>query len=525
MGGGVPEFKKWNPKKSSKFLYTKALQGFSKKIKFAHSWCFGVLPQVFHYFSSLYFFSTMTLRLNHCFTLAVLLASLSPAFAQDAVSVSDSSSSSTGSVIVPSSTSTQSTPSGLLVPGSSVTTTTDTTIYQSEAPSFMEGGDSFFLPGGYGYLPQSIATNEGVYARPPIDFSVTLQQGYNDNIYSVSGNNGVPVKGSWVTQAGVGLDVQLAQNRTLLALGMDVGGMYYCNKGSQAFSPTGHLDLSYAYKLTPRLQFSARVNGGYYSQPNLTLQNAPSVNAGDYFNLNNLFDLSYQWTPRFATDTTLGVNTQIFREGRSQGSNYVEGTVGESFRFTLTPRVIFVMEGRGSQIWYNDSLQDSTTEFALTGLDLTLSPRLSATFRVGATFRQFKMEGAPDATSPYFESALGYRYGRGSVVQWTNRFGFEESNSPTQRDQSYRTGLQVNHVLTPRLSVNAGVYYSHERLTDFFSSDKTDQDLITANCGLQFVVTRSITVYGNYTHSQVISDDSFSEYSRNEVYFGAAYHF
>lgn len=392
------------------------------------------------------------------------------------------------------------------------------------------GTSSFFFPGGYGYLPETIAPGVGSFGRSPAAFSFTLQQGYDDNIYSASGSSkeaGIPRKGSLITQASVGTDLLISANRTYLALGGDIGALFYWDKESGQVSPVGHLNLAYAYNFTPRLHLTSRINAGYYSQPDLSIPNAPTrPNAGDYFNLNSLFDLGYQWTPLFATSTTLGVNTQIYRESASHDLNYIEGLLGQSFRYKFAPRFTGVFEVRGSKIWYNSGIHDSTTESFLLGVDSQLTPRLNAAIRGGVSFRQFEFEDASDATSPHGEVVLGYRYGRGSIIQWSNRFGFEESTEYNHRYQAYRTSLAVNHALSARLSANLGVSYAYqmiETLSD--DSDDTFQHLVSGNIGLQYVVNQAFTVFGNYSHQQVVTDWSGGSYDRNQYWLGASYQF
>lgn len=392
------------------------------------------------------------------------------------------------------------------------------------------GTSSFFFPGGYGYLPETIAPGVGSFGRSPATFSFKLQQGYDDNIYSASSASrdaGIPRKGSFLTQASIGTDLLISANRTYLALGGEIGALYYWDKATGQVSPVGNLNLAYAYNFTPRLHLTSRINAGYYSQPDLSLPNAPTrPNAGDYFNLTSLFDLGYQWTPLFATSTTIGANTQLYRDSNSRDLNYVEGLVGQAFRYKFAPRFTGVFEVRGSKIWYNDSVRDSTTESFLLGIDSQLTPRLNAAIRGGVSLRQFELDGAKDAVSPYGELNLGYRYGRGSILQWSNRFGFEESTEANRRYQAYRTSLAVNHALSARLSANLGVSYAYQLIDNLTpGASSGHQHLISGNVGLQYVLSQAFTVYANYTRSQVVTDFEGGSYDRNQYWLGAAYQF
>ncbi len=454
----------------------------------------------------------MIYKLLSCSPLALLLAA-APLLAQEA---SDSGSSSGSGASYGYNAASE-------AADSTVTTVETTTL---GAPEESEA-TSFFFPGGYGYLPESISPGLDDYARPPIDFSLTIQQGYNDNIYSSSGDSDrAPKKGSATTQASAGINLLLKTPRAFFSLGGDAGALYYWDKEDKQVSPIGSLSSAFAYSLTPRLNLTARVNAGYYTQPNLTLPNAPTgFNSGDYFNLGSLFDVNYRWTPVFSTSTTFGVNTQVFQESYAEDSNYLESYVGQSFRYLFAPRFTGVAEVRFSDIGYHRSDRDSQTESVLAGFDWMMSSRLTSTFRGGVSFRQFELDGIDDAASPYVETGVGYRYGRGSMLQWTTRFGFEEPRDIYQKNQTFRTGLVVSQVLTPRINASLGVNYAYEKDEDTRLDHDYVQQLITGSARVEYIATRWLTVFGNYRHSENVSDFEGADYGRNEVTLGATLHF
>jgi len=451
---------------------------------------------------------------------AILFAAVSPLVAQDSASSSGEAvqgGSSSSSLLVPS----LATEEG--VTGNAAATVTGNTGEESSDV----GLSSFFFPGGYGYLPETVSGRALSIGRSPVIFSLAVTQGYDDNIYSSSGREGyVPKVGSWTTQLSGAADVLFATGRTYLATQLSVGGIYYWDKHTDSVSPVGNLNLAFSHNFTPRLHFVARINGGYYNQPDFSIPNAPSrPNSGDYFNLNSLFDLGYQWTPLFATNTTLGVNTQIFKEKESQYGNYVEFLVGESFRYKFAPRLTGVLDFRFSKIWYDDSRLDSTTEWVLVGADAQINPRLNGSLRVGASFRQFEQEGADDSTSPYVEAVLGYRYAKGSLLQWSNRYGFEESGFYDNRYKTFRTGLLVNHAVTARINFLLGVSYAHQDIKTLSTGADSEQHLIAVNAGLQYVLNRHFAVSLNYNRNEVVADWQGGSYDRNRYSLTLNYQF
>jgi len=390
--------------------------------------------------------------------------------------------------------------------------------------SDVEDSPGFFFQGGYGYLPELVSSlGEGADLLPPIDFDLTIQQGYTDNVY-----NRAEKKGSFKTEMTLGVNVLLSRSRTFLNFDARAGAVYYWSEARRPLVPRGDLSLSYAYKLTPRLTFTARVSAGYYDQPNLTLPNTSVlINGGDYFVGNSLFDLTYRWSQLFSTTTSLRLSTQLYRESRWQGSDYFSFTIGQSFRYIYSPLLSGVLDFRYGQVFFDDSTRNATNEFLLAGFDYRWTSRLSASFRGGAQFRQFDLAGADDAVSPYFEASLGYRYGRGSFIHWVSSFGLEEGYTSQQRNQSLRSGLYITQVLTPRINGRLGGSYSYQVLEGLASqSYKYRQHLITGTAGLDFVVSRAVTLFANYDVSSVIYEQQGSaDYVRNDVSIGARFRF
>ena len=176
--------------------------------------------------------------------------------------------------------------------------------------SAADQSEGFSLPGGMGYAPLDFTPGQGRFDRKPLSFGTTIQQGYDDNVEATSGDpRQAPVKGSLVTALSEGVDLLFAQSRYGLSLGANAGGQYYWDRAGDQLTPNGGLNLIFGYKLTPRVQFSAIVNGIYTTQPTLTMVNGLAQSNGKgYLTASSKFDLLYRWTPRFSTDTAYSIN-------------------------------------------------------------------------------------------------------------------------------------------------------------------------------------------------------------------------
>ena len=492
------------------------------------------------------------------FALPALIVSASLAFAQDSVVPSSDAGSggAGGSMITPFGADSR----GQQGTGGAGQDLLGGSGMSGAAPAAQEA-PSFNLSGGYGFANQEVVAGQGMFARPPIQLSITLQQGFDDNIYSTSGKPTIipasvverpsgpfvvhdvtneqaipatfPVKGSLVTQGTVDVEFLLARSRAVASLGIHVGGGYYWDRQGDPFDPSGGIDLLFAYKLTPRMQFSGQLNVQYLSQPNYNLVNAPTQpGSGDYINLSSKFDLTYQWTARFGTTTTLSLSGMNYMESISQQNNFLQTTVGESVNYRLGPRTTGVLEVRAGQTSYKSGLGDSSSEFLLGGFDFMFSQRFTGTLRVGEEYRSYAEADMQTAATPYLESNLIYGYGKASSLNWTNRFGFEENSTNTsQRQQTFRSGLSVNQVLSAKLRLSLGLNFNHSTYTTITGPQATAgtsqraQENVSASLGFQYQATRTVSIFGSYTHTRIMTDEEWTTYSKNTTFLGVTYQF
>lgn len=397
-------------------------------------------------------------------------------------------------------------------------------------PAAPEAEAGFALPGGYGYSPLNFTPGQGHFDRKPLSFSTTVQQGYDDNIYGASGNAGdpSPVKGSTFTTLSQGVDILLAQSRMGLSLQANGGGQYYYDREGDQLTPNGSINLLFAYKLTPRAQFSAVINGAYTTNPSLSVLNGLTQSNGKgYFTVNSKFDLLYQWTERVSTDTTYTAVGTSYSDSTNSSSDYVTQTIGQSLRYLFTSLVTGVAEVRASQTNY-DSLSnfDSKTYYLLAGADVTLSRRLTGSFRAGGTTLDYDTAGLSNQSSPYFEASMDYALSRVSAVSLNGRYGLNNSGASNQSGKSTRVGCSYKQTFTPKLQGTIGVNYDHDDGSSDQSNFDNGQDAINVTAGASYALTQKLSLFANYSRFQVYNtSDPLSENTRNMYYLGATYQY
>ena len=228
--------------------------------------------------------------------------------------------------------------------------------------------------------------------------------------------------------------------------------------------------------------------------------------------------------PRFATATSYTIGALRY-DDKSVGlfENRIENTFGNEFRFLVVPTTTLVAEYRFELVSYESINRDSTSHFALGGFDHTFSPELNVSFRGGAQFREYDQGG--NRTSPYFEGTLNYNVGKRTIVSWINRYSIEEPDVLlSQSRETFRTGVSARHQFSPKISAAGSAYYEHDEYQSFkgpgfMFPSFTEEDLDLA-LSLRYAITRYIGIEAGYNFTNVWSDVSAREYTRNRYWAG-----
>ncbi len=384
-----------------------------------------------------------------------------------------------------------------------------------------------FIPGG-GTAPVTVQTGTRLELVP----------GTAPTIRRVLVQAAVPAQkraGSAVTRGGAGVDIQLYSARSLFTFDLSGGADHYWSRPTEKQTDyNGALVFSFLYRITPRMQFTAQLNGAYLTQPDLSRINTPQQQTGGaYINTNAKIDLSYRWSPRFTTVVSLSDNTLLFQEKTQQSGDYNEIALGTEFRYLYGPRLTLLAEGRYDTVSYSqDTARDSMTLFFLLGAEAQFSQRLTGSLRFGESLRSFTESGDSSAT-PYLEGTVGYRLGPTSVVNFNTRFGFEEPTSAGTQRLVYRTGLSYSQAFSPRLSGAAGINYLHDTSSSSSSNPggtgqnslETVTNTYDANLQLNYLVTRNFSLNANYSFTTLLSEEGVRDYYRSRIFFGGAYSF
>ncbi|CAN5402468.1 hypothetical protein BH20VER3_BH20VER3_01120 [soil metagenome] len=361
----------------------------------------------------------------------------------------------------------------------------------------------------------------GTFARAPFRVSLSVREGYDDNVYTTNQNT----IASFYTSGNVVFDYKFGNARTKVALEAFGGLTYYYNRPfGQEYDISSGFSLSLSHQATPRLGFAANIYMAYQSEPDFNTGFGINRRSGNYFYTSDKFSISYQWAPRFSTVTSYTLGVVNYEESAVAAyEDRFEHTFGNEFRYLLLPTTTVVGEYRYQIIAFDTALRDSTTHFVLGGGDHSFNPRFNISVRGGVQFREFEEFG--DRTSPYGEATLNYALGERSSVSWSNRYGLDQPDVPGSASRTtYRTGVRGQYAFSPRFSTTVGGFYQHDEnegiVTPFSVVPAFTEDSIDLALGVRYEFNRTFAGLAGYNHTEVLSDITLREYERNRYYLG-----
>lgn len=407
-------------------------------------------------------------------------------------------------------------PSNRLVP--EISTPAETVIFRDNTD--MEVRSAVALASAGLSNSEFVATanpGSGNFQKRPYRFTFTLNQGYDDNIYTSSFDQ----QSSFFTSASLGASLTLGDGQTSLQAAFSAGGSYYWDR-DDTFDPDISLNVDFSHVFSPKLRLDITTYLAYQAEPDFQIGFGQNRRSGNYIYGSVGFSLAQTFSRRLSAVYGYTVSGVYYDEATiADISNRMEQIFSIQLRYLIQPTISLVGEYRFGLITYDTANRDSSSNYLLGGVDFTLNRRLTASFRAGAQLRDSDDLG--EETSPFVESTLSYKYGERSSIQWVNRYGFEESDfgfGSTRK--TYRTGITVNQKISSRINANGGVFFTTSEYEGTIADSEQTLDL---NLGVVYSVNRLLSLQAGYTYTTVFSDNTFREYDRNRVYMGATLSF
>lgn len=337
----------------------------------------------------------------------------------------------------------------------------------------------------------------------------------------------------------VGLSFVSISPQSSLDVYARLGLIYYIDepaaRGADDLYPQARVGLNWTRRFTERLRFVSRNFVSYELEPDYAngISTSRQLDAYLYWNTDN--SIGFRWTERFATYTGFTL-TGLNYDSSVQNSDRFTWGVYQQFRYQLTPQSVLTGTYRYSDTSADGLAADSSSHYALIGLEHRFSPNTILVANVGAQFRKSDAVNGSDGTNPFAEIALRSRVNDVFSLRGFLRYSAEYYDTvrrvvgPTGTGfyefddrATLRVGITGEYQLSPRLSLFGGVDYIPASFNDGrlvgvpiagappLTVGDQSEDVWHAHLGLSVRFTDS--VYGSISYNYTDSSSDFFGYS------------
>lgn len=360
----------------------------------------------------------------------------------------------------------------------------------------------------------------------PVSFTFSVREGYDSNVYTDSTD---PI-GSFYTNFAAGVAYAFGSPRLQLGTSLNGGVTWYYGRSDDPIDFNLSLSLNATYLASPRLTLSLTTTTAYLPQPDIAMVGNTNHQNGDYFYSNNTIAAAYQWSDIISTITSYNFSAYVYADeqiNNNQGN--ISQTLSQSINWLWKPKTTLVADFRINLVEYFGTDMRQIGTYYLVGFDQIFNPKFFWNVRVGAqvNYNQNPIDGESVYVGPFMESTLRYQFRPSSSLSWNMRYGTEASglDDVTQR-QTFRTGLDLTHAFTPRLSASLGVYY----LLNYYDQDEVieafTENIVGFSAGLNYKVTRWAALQAGYSFTiDMAPEYTGRQYTRNIAFVGAGFSF
>jgi len=368
----------------------------------------------------------------------------------------------------------------------------------------------------------------------PIRWSVGANLIYDDNVRPGRG----PKDNSLASNAFVGVSWINVTPQTSIDIFARLGLIYYVDApaGVDDVNSQSRVGINVTHRFSERLRWVSRNFVSYELEPDYSYGYANTRDTGEYFYWQTNNSLGFRWTERLATYTGFTLSGVNYSDGNNN-DRFTWG-LNNQFRYQLTPQTVLTADYR-----YNDTSsggvgRDSKNHFALLGVEHRFSPNTIGVLRAGIQHRS--VSGGTSSTQPSLEFALNSRVNDQLSVRLFTRYSMESYDTVRgvkgapltlveyDQRQTLRIGVSAEYLLSPRISLNAGIDYLPTTYKNGqivsgpaapFPGTAND-DVINLTLGLSYRFTDNLFGTLSYVHTDSSSDLSGRDYGRNRVSLG-----
>jgi hypothetical protein len=355
----------------------------------------------------------------------------------------------------------------------------------------------------------------------PLTFSLSSQGGYDALSYRVNSPFAENIESAFV-QGGFGVAYTDMDQTTPWTFSLDTSVIHYVD-GVPRFDDTfynARASVNFEHRFSERLRISNNFFLTYGVEPNNAFGVSTALWNGQFLYGYNNFNVSYAWTPRFSTTTSYTIDGIAYEDEiiATPEDRYTH-LFAQQFSYAISKRTSIVAEYRYRMMIFDQAVgKDINSHFALVGVDHAWSERMSGSARAGA---EFYSSDRSDEVGPYAETALNYSVDRQTMVRWFAALGFNGAELAAFSSRyGLNTGIQINHNITKRFSVNSGASYSYSQFDSGGAGDVTEHSALLS-AGLGYQLFENLNLNASYSYSFLDSSDALREFDRHRVSLGA----
>lgn len=364
--------------------------------------------------------------------------------------------------------------------------------------------------------------NEDTESSLPLRYTASVGVGYNDHFTS---NSSRAATNSAYINASLGADYATYTPRTSWNVGASLTANKYLDDSSgDGVYYNGRLNFNLNHRLSERTRYVNSTYFNYGIEPNYSYSFAPNRTPSEHLYYVTDHAIGHRWTARLATYTGVKVSGVNYRGSIDAGNDRLTYGVYNNFRYSVSPQSVLTADFAYNKNEASGSSSDSTGITAAIGLEHKLSRSSYFTGRVGTTYRDVD-DGRSGYYNPYVNLALTNRINNNLTVKTYARYGIENYGTSQgvntyDTNQSLRIGASATYMVSPKLSLNAGVNYIRTDFSDGRNASTGsavsgyDQSLINPYVGFTYKLKENVSINGSYYYTKSDSSitSSFSDY-------------
>jgi len=376
--------------------------------------------------------------------------------------------------------------------------------------------------------------NEDITTPLPLRFTATAGIGYDDTFTTSSAST--PVSSAYVNAA-LGADYVNYTPKTSWKMNAEVSANKYLKSsaGNNGVYYNGRLNLALNHRLSERTRYVQNTYANYGIEPNYSFSFTPTTAPSEHLYYSSDHAIGHRWTSRLATYTGIAVSGVDYHGALDKANNRRTYAVYNNFRYATGPNTTMTANFRYAKTDASGSAGDATDITASLGVEHQLSRNSYVNAQIGATYRDVD-GGRSNYYSPFvslaYNAALNNKtrlktYANYGVQNYGTSFG----SSTFDTNQTLRVGVELNYLVSHKLSLHGGVNYlsynysdGRNPLTGVATRDE-DQSLFNPYVGFSYQLNEQTSINGSYHYNS--SSSSFTnsgnlDYDRNRFQLGVS---